>query len=220
MLFMQKLVKWSKYVIITILLSSCVALGAPDNPDVKRWYEYTFVNGTELYEAYKTITFDIEYYKELTGDIWQSPKETLRLKGGDCEDKMILYSSLIPSDLENVEIVWGFIYTLEGGVYKHVWANLTSKAGDKYVLLNNSRFGWYGIFTELYVQRVLLKTQIILSMSQKEFNEVINYFKNVEEFNKDVYNEVIKLIPDINIHSDQSHEWYNIFEKLKNLDFS
>ncbi len=213
-LFIKQLVKWSKYIAIVLLFSTSVALGAPDNPNVKRWVEDTFTSGTEIYEAFKTITFDVQYIRELNGDKWQHPKETLRLKGGDCEDAMLLFSSLIPSDLENVRIVWGYIQTLEGKVVKHVWGHVISKTGAKHVLLNAKSSGWNGLVSELHAQRILLNRYIILSITQKEFNRVTNYFKDVEEFNEEVFKEVIKLVPHSNTHKVDHYEMYYIFKSL------
>ncbi len=214
MQFIKKLVKLSKYIALVLVFSSSVALAAPDNPNVKEWMERTFTNATEIYEAYKTITFDIEYIKELSVDKWQHPKETLKLKGGDCEDAMFLFSSLIPSDLENVRIVWGYIQTLEGKIYKHVWGHVISKTGAKHVLLNNNKFHWNGLVSELYAQRILLNTYEIMSITQKEFSKVIDYFKDVEEFNEEVFKEVVKLVPYSNIHKADHYEVYYIFKSI------
>ncbi len=213
-LFIKKLVKWSKYTALVLLFSSSVALGAPDSSNAKEWMENTFTSGTEIYEAYKTITFDIEYIKELNGDKWQHPKETLRLKGGDCEDAMLLFSSLIPSDLENVRIVWGYIQTLDGKIYKHVWGHVIGETGAKYILLNLKRPNWNGLVSELYAQRILLSTCEILAITQKEFNKVIDYLKDVEDFNEEVFKEIVKLIPYSNSHKTDHYELYYIFKSL------
>ncbi len=111
-----------------------MAFSAPDNSAFKEWCVDTFSNGSEIYEAYKVINFDIEKRPDVKDgyyDYWQNPMETRLLKTGDCEDFMFLFSDLLPWNQDNFEIVWGFVYDKSSiGKAKHVWGQLKGKDGQ------------------------------------------------------------------------------------------
>ena len=74
----------SFFVIIIIFNSN---IKAEENKGFKIWCIETFEYGEYVYEAYKNITFGIDYVSESNNeDIWQTPEETLSIKQGDCED--------------------------------------------------------------------------------------------------------------------------------------
>jgi len=123
----------------------------------REWCENTFDNGNHIYEAYKNMTFNIKYTPEPDGeDYWQTPTETATLKNGDCEDTMLYFFSLLPSDVKNAEIAWGWIINKQSLVGRaHVWYQLTDKKGRKYVV-EGFADDWSGIIPF----NIVLKTEI------------------------------------------------------------
>lgn len=120
--------------------------GMHDNHHYRKWCEETFVNGNDIYNAYKKIAFDIKYTPEREKiDFWQTPSETARIKRGDCEDAVFLFFSLIPPRQKCAEIVWGWVIDRKNMVAKaHVWYQLKDKKGIEYVVEGFSQ-DWSGI---------------------------------------------------------------------------
>lgn len=219
MKYIEKLVKWSKGITIALLfviLSTGMVYSTPHNVEFKNWCVSTFNHGAEIYEAYRTITFDIIYKTELRGDYWQTPEETQFLRTGDCEDNMILFSSLLPLNLENVEIVWGYVYTDLGQVAKHVYGRLISKQGQEYVLVNLSNVWWNGIISSKRISHFEVTTPILV-LSQSSYNEILALFAESERFSVSLYKQAVDLLPDSNIKFDNLHEVFYIFESLHRL---
>ncbi len=120
--------------------------GEYDNYLYKQWCEEIFDNGKYIYAAYKSIAFNVKYKQEAKkSDFWQTPIETNRLKYGDCEDAAFLLLSQLPSNQENAEIVWGWVFDKQSNATRpHVWCQLTDKRGQKYIAEGFSK-AWNGI---------------------------------------------------------------------------
>jgi hypothetical protein len=56
--------------------------------------EYTAYDIQQIIAAFDWVTANIEYVDDPNDD-WQSPTETIALKGGDCEDQAMLVASII-----------------------------------------------------------------------------------------------------------------------------
>ena len=132
-----------------------------DNFMYKEWCEETFDNGKYIYEAYKDISFNVKYTPEQAEtDIWQTPFETRRLKKGDCEDSVFLFSSHLPSEQENAMIIWGWVIDKESRVARaHVWYQLIDKVGRQYIAEGFSN-DWNGIVPMEIVEETELRKPI------------------------------------------------------------
>lgn len=198
MKFTKKLVKWSKGIAVALLftfLSTSLVFSAPDNFKYRQWCMDTFYNGSQIYEAYKVVAFDIEYVKDVFPflDYWQTPIETFKLKKGDCEDAIILFSSLISVCNEDVRLVWGYIYGKEsGGKAKHVWIELTSKNKTTYIL-EAYKGDWGGIIKKEIDEQTLMRDEIT-SLPQCLYTEVLKVLAEIDDYNEEEHKLVIKYL--------------------------
>ena len=133
-----------------------------DNFLYKEWCEETFTNGNYIYEGYKDITFNIKYAPEADRtDNWQTPRETIRLEQGDCEDAVFLFFSHLSPTQENAEIVWGWVIDRQNGVAKaHVWYQLIDREGRKYIVEGFSN-DWNGIIPMEIVEKTETRKPIL-----------------------------------------------------------
>lgn len=215
MQFIKKLVTWNKCIVFVLLFAFFninTIYSAPDNFEFRAWCVQTFDGGSDIYEAYKTINFDIEYVYDSNGDFWQKPKETLKLKQGDCEDSMFLFSSLISLDLENVEIVWGYVSS-EYGMFKHVYGRLTDKNGKIYLLQNYYKRTWGGIILEEKAKQTMIWTPIVI-LTQPTFVKITKDFKKIKTFDTEIFYKIVQSLPKLQITNDNIHEIYNVFYLL------
>ncbi len=133
-----------------------------DNLLYKEWCEESFNNGTDIYEGYKDIAFNIKYESEAAKyDIWQTPSETTKLQKGDCEDAVFLFFSHLSPKQKNAEIVWGWVIDNQTGISKaHVWYQLTDKDGRQYVVEGFSN-DWNGIIPMEIIERTETRKSIL-----------------------------------------------------------
>lgn len=112
------------------------ATGIPHNPYYKEWCNNTFVDGSEVYDAYRQIAFNVAYKPEPPKvDLWQTPAETAQIHSGDCEDAILLFHHLLPACYSGGEVIWGFVHdTKEQTAFAHVWFQLYDKNGKAYVV--------------------------------------------------------------------------------------
>ncbi len=117
-----------------------------ENLNYRKWCEETFMNGSDIYKAYKEVAFNITYTPEQEKtDFWQTPSETKRIKKGDCEDAVLLFFSQIPPEQKCAEIVWGWVFDKKSMVGKaHVWYQIQDRKGRPYVVEAFSQT-WNGI---------------------------------------------------------------------------
>lgn len=225
MKFIKKLVRWSKGITIALLfviLSSGMVYSAPDNPKYKQWCMDTFFSGAEIYEAYKVVSFDVEYAADALSfpEYWQKPSETLKLKKGDCEDAVILFSSLVPNCNENIRLLWGYLYEKGGsGKAKHVWVELISKTGFKYIL-EAFKGDWDGIVKSEIDANTLIRDEII-SLPQCLYNEILHIFTHADSnYDEEEHELVIEYLSDL-IKSGKedllTNEAYGIFRLLHGM---
>lgn len=108
----------------------------PHNPYYKEWCQKNFRNGSQIYEAYRQVAFNIEYTPEPPRvDLWQTPSETMRSHKGDCEDAILLFHQKLPVHYNGGEIIWGFVHDLEKKIFfPHVWFQLSDKNGNIYIV--------------------------------------------------------------------------------------
>ncbi len=127
--------------------------GEHENRQYLKWCEETFDNGSDIYEAYKKIAFNIEYVpEEKKTDFWQTPSETARIRKGDCEDAVLLFFSKISPQQKGAEIVWGWVFNRETMVGRaHVWYQVKDKNGLSYVVEGFSK-DWNGIIPEAVLE--------------------------------------------------------------------
>ncbi len=211
----DKLAKWNKYFIIPMLLiffSIGTAFSAPDNAAYKEWCIDTFYNGDIIYEAYRVINFDIEGKLDVKSgyfDFWQKPQETLRLKTGDCEDFMILFSDLILGSQDNFEIVWGFVYDKSSIVKsKHVWGQLTGKDGQLYIL-EGGQGDWDGIQKQEIIEKTQFRDPIVI-IPQRTYTLLQGLFLNYDIFDEIAYREIFG-------KDEPSSEAFHVFEMLHEM---
>lgn len=147
-----------------------------------KWCEETFNNGSHIYEAYKNIAFNIKYIQESNNvDFWQTPKETARLRSGDCEDIAFSFSSQLPPDMKNAEIVWGRISDKQTKFeLSHVWYQLTDKKGQKYVVEGGSG-DWNGIIPMTIVKNTETRNPT-LTISHCMLNKLSRLLPEVEDW--------------------------------------
>ncbi len=141
------------YPLKPVPVSSTGENGLPDNPLYKDWCANTFRNGEQIYEAYKEISFGVDYQAEPSRtDLWQTPLETLQSKTGDCEDSIFLFfSQLSQLDIDG-DIVWGWVVDKERSIaFAHVWYQLFDKEGRPYVVEGFSK-EWNGIIPVRMIQ--------------------------------------------------------------------
>ncbi len=195
MKFIGKLVKWNKIFLIPMLIvffSMSTVFSAPDNTNFKKWCVDTFYDGSEIYEAYKVVNFDIESKTDSKAgfyDYWQKPLETLRLKTGDCEDFMFLFSHLLPWDYEEFDIVWGFVYDKTSiGKAKHVWGELTGKHGQIYIV-EGGQADWDGIKKQEIVEKTEFRDPIIV-MPQRTYTLLQGLFLEYDYFDDFTYTSI------------------------------
>ncbi|MBV22362.1 MAG: hypothetical protein QGH26_00895 [Candidatus Pacebacteria bacterium] len=167
----------------------------PNNPKFKNWCIETFEYGESVYEAYKKITFGIDFTLELDkNDIWQTPFETLGSKKGDCEDVAFLFLDYLSMSQDNAEIVWGFIVKNgDDTARRHVWCELTGRDGEKYAVEGFTR-SWRGIIP----MKKGVWRYSVLRMSSNEFNRLSYLFfaSVVNEWNIKVCTDYSGVITD------------------------
>ncbi len=226
MKYIEKLVKWTKGITVALLItffSTGIVFSAPDNFKFKQWCMDTFYSGSEIYEAYKVVSFDITYATDVplhSYDFWQKPIETLKLKKGDCEDAVILFSSLSPLCHEDIKLVWGYVYDVKnGGKAKHVWVELTSKTKQKYIL-EAYKGDWNGI-VKAAIDRKTLKRDEIISLPQCLYNEVLMALAECDSnYDEEEHKLVIEYItPWISSGVDTllTNQAYDIFKLLHGM---
>ncbi len=213
--FIKKLAKWSKSFIFALLLLSFsmgIVFSAPENVKFKEWCVKTFENGSEIYEAYRVINFDIEYKSDKSSgvfDFWQKPKETLLLKTGDCEDIMILFSDLLPWNQDNFEIAWGFVYSrISIAKTKHVWGQLTGKDGQIY-LLEGGKENWNAIQKQEIVEKTEYRDPFVV-IPQKTYTLLQGKFLDYEVFDDIAYRELFG-------RDEPSSEAFDVFKMLHEM---
>lgn len=225
MKFIEKLAKWSKRILLVALLSVSLFGGvsllgetevfsAPHNLDFAEWCTNNFDNGVEIYEAYRVLTFDIMYENDVF-DYWQKPIETVNLGKGDCEDAAILFTALLPFDLENVKIVWGYVFNEEGNMGKHVWCELESKTGQEYYV-EGYKHNWSGIMLKDHDTDFRAR-QEIFSLTQWEYFEVLTILSDLEFYNSRLHEHVINFLPFLDFKDLTQSVPYSIFSKLHGM---
>lgn len=134
----------------------------PDNPLYKKWCEERFIHGSYIYEAYRQIAFGIEYTPEPPKvDLWQTPFETMKIHGGDCEDAILLFCELLPKSYNYGEIIWGVIFDVKSLIhFAHVWFKLYDKNGEVYVVEPFSG-RWNGIIPMEIIKEREIRQDII-----------------------------------------------------------
>ena len=173
------------YICLTILFFVMMTIHnsyvkAEENKQFKEWCIETFEYGEYIYEAYKNITFGIDYTYEGNKDVWQTPTETYKSKKGDCEDTAILFMDYLSLNQNNTEIVWGYIVKNGDTVARrHVWCEIIGRDGEKYFVEGCTR-GWRGIIPS----KESVYRYPILKISSHEFNRLSNSFVSpiVEEW--------------------------------------
>ncbi len=218
--------KWSKGIVIALLftiLSTGLVSGAPDNFKYKQWCMDTFYDGVEIYEAYKVVSFDLEYVNDSVFrnyDYWQKPIETTKRGKGDCEDSVILFSSLISSCNEDVKLVWGYLYEKETG-YKamHVWIELTSKNKSKYIL-EAYKGDWDGIIKRDIDRKTIMRDEII-SLPQCLYNEVLRTLAWADNvYDEEEHKQVVEYLSEIITSGKETlltDGGYHIFKMLHGM---
>lgn len=118
----------------------------PESLLYREWCANTFVNGEQIYEAYKEIAFALKYHADPPKtDYWQTPIETAQWKQGDCEDSVFLFFSQLEKLEIDGEIVWGWVVDKNNlTAFAHVWYQLFDKYGEAYIVEGFSR-EWNGI---------------------------------------------------------------------------
>ncbi len=177
---------------LLIFFGMSTVFSAPENPAFKEWCVETFNNGSEIYEAYRVINFDIEYKSDRSSgsfDFWQKPEETLLLKTGDCEDVMFLFSDMLPWNQDNFEIVWGFAYSkISIAKTKHVWGQLTAKDGQIYILEGNGG-DWDSIKKQEIVEKYEYRDPFVV-MSQRMYTLLQGVFLDYDIFDETTYRDI------------------------------
>ncbi len=193
--------------------------GTADNLLYKEWCKNTFSNGEQIYEAYKEIAFDIDYRAEPPKtDYWQTPKETMQNKQGDCEDSVFLFfSQLSEVDIDG-DIVWGWVVDKDSSIaFAHVWYQLFDKRGRRYIVEGFSR-EWNGIIP---VEMMNGKEDRIptLMLRHNHVNHVVDemiakFFPDNDQGNKEVSLDVQ---PSWEIYLNNAPLIKEIFQKLQDM---
>lgn len=159
------------WVIVLVLVVIRPTYGnAHDNPKFKKWCVEMFEYGEYVYEAYKHITFDIDFTNEQEDkDEWQTPLETAKSGKGDCEDITFLFFDYLNNSQNDTQIVWGFVVKNGDNVARrHVWCELTARNGERYVVEGFTR-SWRGIIP---MEENILRFPI-LKISSHEFSRLL-----------------------------------------------
>ena len=163
----------------------------PDNPLYKNWCKREFINGSLIYEAYRQVAFNIKYTPEPPKvDLWQTPYETLRFNGGDCEDAILLFHQLLTPNYRGGEIIWGLVSDIQTKTtYPHVWFQLVDRKGNRYIVEPFSG-DWNGIIPIKMINKrehrkkiIGLPNNIIKDIMEMPLKHKEKY-KNIKDFFK------------------------------------
>jgi len=84
-----------------------------------------------VYAIAKWVKENIKYIKDITGyETLQTPENTLKIGGGDCDDHAILVATL----LNAIGVKTAFKIVGENGRYKHIYVIATTPKGKKWVV--------------------------------------------------------------------------------------
>lgn len=141
-----KIMKIFRIVLILLLLLTLVISTVWSILDYTNYFSLREIKGDSLFKLNYWVHTNIEYKLDdefdSKYDFWQTPKETLELKTGDCEDMAILLQELADRKLNlNVELMWivnsDFTFSHMVIVYDDVVYDPTS--GEFYELISVSR---------------------------------------------------------------------------------
>ena len=153
-----------------------------ENSLYKKWCEETFINGINIYEGYRDITFNIKYTPEADRtDNWQTPLETASLGHGDCEDAVFLFFSHLPPTQKNAEIVWGWVIDRHGIAKAHVWYQLTDRYGNEHIVEGFSN-DWNGIIP-MNIMRKTEARKPILKITHLEASRLLTLISRFDSWN-------------------------------------
>lgn len=157
----------------------------PHNPSYKEWCQNNFINGTDVYEAYRQVAFNIDHTPEPQKvDIWQTPSETMQSHSGDCEDAILLFNQMLPPHHNGGEIIWGFVHDLNNKTsFAHVWFQLHDKNGKSYIVEPFSG-DWNGIIPTEIVKMSEIRQRII-GVPNTVVSDIMNKpakHKNIKNF--------------------------------------
>lgn len=159
----------------------------PDNPLYKSWCKKEFINGSLIYEAYRQVAFNIRYTPEPPKvDLWQTPYETMRFNGGDCEDAILLFQQLLTPNYRGGEVIWGIVRDLRNQTsYPHVWFKLVDRKGNQYIVEPFSG-DWNGIIPVKMINESEHRKKIIGLPNDiiKDIMETPLKYKNIKKFLK------------------------------------
>ena len=183
----------------------------PHNPLYKEWCQKEFVNGVYIYEAYRQIAFNIEFTPEPSRvDLWQTPSETMRILGGDCEDAILLFHQLLLPHYNDGEIIWGIVHNLKNQTsFAHVWFQLYDKKGNLYIVEPFSG-DWNGIIPDEAIKKSERRERIIGIP-----NAIISDILNKPAKHQDAKNFILRDLA--------AYDWWhvkevnNVFTKLVNV---
>ncbi len=188
------------------------SINAPDNLAFKEWCVDTFQNGSKIYEAYRVVNFDIEFRADVKGgnfDFWQKPRETLRLKTGDCEDFLFLFSDMLPWSQDNFELVWGFVYSKTSkSKVKHAWGELTGKHGQVYYV-EGGQGNWNAIQKIEIVEKYQYRDPIV-KIPQRTYTLFQGLFMEYDRFDSAMCKEILG-------NDDISSEAFEVFKLLHEM---
>lgn len=103
------------YYILSILLLLCGCKTLPKSTDKSKTYTMK-----DVIQIYLSVNSSYPYIAE-DGDYWQTPEETIKKKGGDCEDKAILLQSLFLKKGIKSKIIIGETTKSEKLENYHAW---------------------------------------------------------------------------------------------------
>ncbi len=137
----------------------------PESFSYKEWCENNFANGSFIYEAYRQISFKINYVPEPPfNDFWQTPLETFYRCAGDCEDVVLYFNNILTEQFDDGTIAWGVVEDLSNNTeYAHVWFELHGRDGRVFIVEPFTK-GWKGIIPiELLKNKRIKKKTISIS---------------------------------------------------------
>lgn len=166
-----------------LLDEEAVFYGLKYNPLYKKWCEETFVNGKDIYYAYRDIAFNVKYTPEPPKtDKWQTPYETEESKKGDCEDAVFLFFSHLSDGCNNAKIVWGWVVDRQERIARaHVWWQITDKEGKEYVVEGFTDH-WNGIIPMSIIKKNEIRKPI-LEMTYLEASRLLEMISRPNSWN-------------------------------------
>lgn len=154
-------------------------------PEFHKFCDIHFDEGLKIASVCEFINNKISYKAEGEKDYWQSPKETLRLGTGDCEDVVLLFAYLMKRSRIQATYCWGECQN-DKTQFAHTWVELRSRENKTYVVEFFNRNVSYSIFASTEdnwarKRHVVIAHNAFCMMAETKFIRQRNVFNKLGE---------------------------------------